>query len=557
MDERTSAWTPRLKSKTDVRARDVIFQPNVHRRMLRGIDQIVDAIRPTLGPLPRVVAITPMYSQKAPELLDSGGLIARRIIELGDRDEDMGAMLARAMICGLHDDVGDGTATAAVLFRSIYAQGIHYLASGGNAMRLRLHLEGAVELILNELALMTQAVEGQEQLTRIAQAICYDQPLAQLLGEIFAVVGAFGQLDVRANNSRTLECDYLDGMTWASGLFSRQMFTDPGSLMADVEDAAILITDQHIDDPRELMPAIVLAMESGYKALVIVTRKLSENAMAGFALANRHPDKFQTFAVKLPGGSPDEQAAAMDDIAILTGAQPIIGVAGQSLKYVRAEMFGQARRIWATTANFGIIGGKGDKDRLRAHLERLHSQFDREDKLDTRKQLQERIGKLIGGSATLWVGASTQAEMASRRALAERSAELLRGAMLDGVLPGGGVALLACRSLIEQKLAQAVDVDERAAYRIVRNALSEPTRALIANAGYEPSAVMAETSLCGPGFGFDVVAAKPVKMANQGILDSAHVIREAVFSAVSTAALALTIDVFVHHRHRQLVQEPG
>ncbi len=525
--------------------------------MLRGIDQIVDAVRPTLGPLPRMVAITPMYSQRAPELLDSGGLIARRIIELADRDEDMGAMLARAMICGLHDDVGDGTATAAVLFRSIYAQGIHYLASGGNAMRLRVQLECAAELILHELATLTRAVEGQQQLARIAQAVCCDPPLAQMLGEIFEVVGPFGQVDVRANNRRTLECEYLDGMTWPTGLFSREMFTDRASLMADVEDAAIVLCDLSIDDPREIMPAIVQAMEAGHRALVIVAHKLSENAMAGFALANNHPDKFRTFAVKLPGSSPEEQAAALDDIAVLTGAQPIIGVAGQSLRQVRPEMFGQARRLWASTTNFGIIGGEGDPDRRRAHLERLHGQFEREDRLDARKRLQGRIGKLIGGSATLWVGAATQAEMASRRADAERAIELLRGALLDGVVPGGGVALLACRPLIERRLAQAVDDDERAACRMILNALAEPTRALIANAGYEPSTVMAEISLSGSGFGFDAIEGKLVDMASQGILDSAHVVREAVFSAVSTAALALTIDVFVHHRHRELAQEPG
>jgi chaperonin GroEL len=304
------------------RTQPVVFQPATHRGLQRGINQLVNAVRPTLGPLPRTVACHQLVTNKMPELLTKGGLIARRIIQLPDRDEDMGAMLVRHLLWSLHQEFGDGTATAAVLFQSVYNQGVHYLASGGNAMQLRRYLEKGAEVILEELSKMTLRVEGKEQLAQIAQSICYDPPLAKMLGEVFDIVGEHGQLEITSFRSRELEREYTDGMYWeAAGLFSREMITDHTHGTVEMENAAILISDLEIEDPRQLLPVMAMAAEAEIRSLLIVSNKLSASAIS-LLVTNRDPEKFQAIAVKTPGITKEGEVEAIEDVAILTGGRP-------------------------------------------------------------------------------------------------------------------------------------------------------------------------------------------------------------------------------------------
>jgi len=265
-------------------------------------------------------------------------------------------------------------------------------------------------------------------------------------------------------------------------------------------------------------------------------------------LANRNPEKFQVIAVKTPGSTLTDQMAAMQDLAILTGGRAFTKSAGQSFDDITPEDLGQARRAWADRHNFGIVGGKGDPRGLRQHIADLRSAFKTTKDRDERKKLQQRIGKLIGGSATLRIGAVTETELETRKALAERTAEALRGALMEGVLPGGGVALLNCRPALKRMLDQSSDPDERAAFRILMRAMEEPARTIIANAGFDASEVMAEVKLAGPGHGFDVISERVVDMAQAGISDVAAVQKSAVHSAIAGAALALTTDVVIHHK---------
>lgn len=498
-----------------------------------------------------------METHKLPEVVDNGGLIARRIIALADKDEDMGAMLARALICRQQDVMGDGTATAAVLFQAIYDRGVQYLASGGNATRLRHHLDKALPTLLNALDDMTFPIAGKDNLTRLAETLCHDRVLAQMLGEIFDIIGEYGQLDIRKDQGRGLRREYVEGMYWNSGLFSRDRLGEPGVFQNEYENTAILLIDFRVDEPRDFMPLLEQAVANRVEALVIVAPDLSENAMAGLLLANQKLPNFQVMAVKTPGTNAEDRAAAIEDIAVLTGASPLLRAAGHTLQQAAYRDFGWARRVWANPRSFGLVGGKGDPRRLRQHLGSLQTRFARSNDPDERDRVQHRIGKLMGGSATLWIGGSTEPEIAYQKSLAERTARTIRAAVREGVVPGGGVALLACRAAMDGRHTDCTDPDERAAYRILHHALAEPARAIFANAGYDPGDMMAQISGADKGCGFDVRTGSVVDMQAAGIVDSTAVIKAALHNAVATAGLALSIDVLVHHRQPEIVTHPG
>ncbi len=527
----------------------VTFQPQVQQGLLRGIEQIVDAVQPTLGPLPRIVLYdqTIGHTTRSPELLDDGGTIARRIVQIRGRDADVGAMLLRNVLWRLREDVGDGTATAAVLFRAVYAEGLRYLAAGGNAMRLRVHLERAVRDILTELDGMTSRVRGKDELVALASAISNDPEMGKVLGEVFDIIGEYGRLEIRKSRGRSYEREYVEGMYWDGGLVSRVFINDMASQRAELQNAAILMTDLDINDPRDLVPLLTTCVRAEIDSVAIIGRKISD-VVVGMLIMNREKGKVKINAigVKTPGTASSEQRTALMDMAVLTGGRPLRKDAGDSIRRIQLADLGRARRVWADNRNFGLIGGQGDPRALREHIARLRNTFVSTTDADERDELQKRIGKLMGGSATLHVGGNTETEMNYTKEQAQRVADAMRGAIREGVLPGGGVALLACRPMLAARMAQAVESEERAAYRILMAALQAPTRALLENTGYEPGEVLGSIEKAGPGYGFDVVRGEIVDMTAAGIRDITTVVKSAVLTAVSSAAMALTTDVVIH-----------
>ena len=535
----------------------VVFQPEAYEGMQRGINQMVDVVSPTLGPLPRIVALTRNFSDKMPEILDDGGVIVRRIIQIADRDEDMGAMFIRQLLWRLYEKVGDGTVTAAVLFQAIYNQGVRYVTAGGNSMVLRRHLTSGLRIILDSLTDMATQVEGKEKLAHIAESICYDPPLAKLLGEIFDIVGEYGRIEIRSGRGRKLEREYVEGMYWdKTGLASRQMIADQTKLRTDLEDAAILISNLEIDDPRQLATWLGKVMKTRVQKLMIVSSTISDSAISVLRLASKDPDKFQAIAVKAPGATSHDQQAALEDLAVLTGGNAHVRAAGQSLGSVKPEDLGRVRKAWADRYNFGIVGGRGDARALRSHIADLRTAYKLVDDAEDRKRLLERIGKLMGGSSTLWVGAATEVELDTRKELAKRTAEAMRGAIREGILPGGGASLLACRPALQELVDRSVDSDERAAYNILIKALEAPTRKIISNAGYDASEMMAEIRTAGPNHMFDARSGEIVDVAHAGIYYAASTLKTAVHSAIASAALALTVDVLIHHKDPQQSMNP-
>jgi chaperonin GroEL len=456
-------------------------------------------------------------------------------------------MFIRQLLWTQHEREGDGVVTTAVIFQSLFNQGVTYLTSGGNAMQLRRYLEKGGQVVLAELTKQAAPVEGQDALARVANTICGEPELARLLGEIFDIIGEYGRLEVRTGRGRDLEREYVEGIYWNSGALSWQMIADKPQGRAELESPAILISDLHIEEPDDLVPLLKVVAEAGIRSLFIIAGRMADTAI-GLLMTNRNAGKLDIIAAKAPGISISDVAAALEDLTYLTGGKPFADQAGAKLGQLRVEDLGRARRAWVDRDYFGVVGGAGDPRALREHIGRLRVAFGRISDPEERKKVRERIGKLMGGAATLWIGGATETEMNVRKELAERTAEAVRGAMLEGVVPGGGVALLACRQPLRERLAQAADPDERAAYRILLRALEEPARVLIANAGHDPSEMMAEIRLAGQGHGFDVQAERVVNMAEAGILDAASVLRAAVWRAVNGAGIALTTGALVHRK---------
>jgi chaperonin GroEL len=535
---------------------NVIFQPWAYQSVQRGINLIANVIRPTLGPLPRVVAITPvMGGNTRPEILDDGGVIARRIVALSDQDADSGAMFLRQVLWRLHERVGDGTATTAVLFQSIYNQGIKYVVSGGNPMQMRSHLEVGLRVILDELQGLAVPLKGREQIAQVAETICHDASLAKMMGEIFDIVGEHGQLEIREAQGRGLEREYIEGAYFEGGLLSRLMFANPMKNRTELDDAAVLISNLALQEPDQLVPILQVVIEANIKSLMVIANEISEKAISFLLAVSRDPTRFQVIAVKAPtdiGG----QAARLQDLAVLTGGRAVLNAAGDTLDGVKLEDLGRVRKAWANMENFGVVAGRGLPRALRAHIAQLRAAFNNTSDSQARQMIRERIGQLTGGSAVLWVGSISALDIKARTEMAKRTAEALRGAITKGVLPGGGVALLACRSKLKKMADQAEELDGRTAYRILSRALEEPTRTILHNAGYGPSEYMGKINQARPGFGLDVRSGEIVDMAEAGVIDSAGVLTQAIHAAVSSAALALTIDVLVHKPRPEMSLEP-
>ena len=551
-----------MKANSSAPTERLVFQPDASLSLQLGINLIVDAVRPTLGPIPRTVAASQALEDKPPDLLDKGGLIARRISDLPDRDADMGAMLLRQMLWQLYEECGDGTATAAVIFQSIYNDGLKFIAAGGNAMRLRQCLSERLDIVLAALADMKKPITGAEQLAQLAECVCHDRELSEQLGEIFDFIGEHGQLDVRRGHTRAIERDYMKGMYWKRGAVSRAMLK--GGKETDrivMNDAAILLSDLDFEDPGALLPVITLLMGAGAKSLLLVGEKFSETVI-NFILNNKKPEKFRIVAVKTPGSEPDERRAHLSDMAVITGAIPLFKVAGDTLatavqrpkdlegddptEHARPSHLGQAKQVWVERTMFGLVSAREDQTELTEHLADLLELAEYATDKDAEAFLRERIGKILGGVAILRIGDAVPTRMDSRIAIAKETAKSLRRALRDGILPGGGVALLVCRDALEQAPVSSSDSDARAARLILLRALEQPIRTICHNAGFD-SAKLAELHGKPTGYGIDVRNGAVVDVLEAGIIDVASVLEAALRSAVTSAALALTIDVLLHH----------
>ena len=530
----------------------IIHEPRTQQALKRGITTLVNAIAPTLGPTPRHSIAR---NQAKFELLDDGGLIARRIIALPEQEDDVGAMLLRQVLWGVHQHVGDGAATTALLYARIHQEGLRFIAAGANPMRLRARLMELLPKVSERLLSQARPLAGEAELKALAFSVCYDEEMAAALGEVMHTIGQYGQVDVRAGHGRGLEYNYVEGSYWSGGAQSKEMLRGFQRPIAEMHDAAILATDMDIEEPRDLVPLMSLALRQGVKNLLLIVASISDSGLS-VVLDKRLRDQIQTIVVKLDVFHPGELSVALEDIALLTGARPLLQKAGESLERVQAGDFGEARWVWADDKNFGFASGKSDPRQLREVVRSLRNACAAADDDDDRRRILERLGRLNGGLATVYVGGIAEEEIRGRKESAERAIRALRLAADHGVLPGGGLALLRCRDRLLEEADEQIDIESRAARLIMAQAVEAPIRQLLANAGYDPSEALARLTDCGLGDGYDLMRDEIVDMAEAGILDVARVQLEALNRAVSSAALALTIDVLVLHREPETMTDP-
>lgn len=529
----------------------LVFSETVTQRMAIGINTLVNAIAPTLGPHPRSVAFLEGLNGEV-EMLDKGGLIARRIVALPERSADVGAMLLRQVLWDLHQDMGDGTATSAVVFQAVLNGGLRYLAAGGNAQLLRSALEEGLRLILDCLDEQTRPLTSAEELHFLARTASHDPSLASDLASIFEVIGEFGRLELRKGQRHNNELAFQAGSYWDSGAMSTEFVASTRRAM--LGNVALLLSDLEINEPSQLIPVLAAAIDSGCDSLLILANKIDERALSVLH-STRERAQIAVYAVSTPATG-DEQVAALNDLCVLTGGRPFLRAAGDSLHHVTMADLGHARHAWVDARTFGVMGGQGDPCALMDTVEALTIAYRQASKSSDRRKLQGRLARLYGGTATLWIGGLTEQNIEARTALAQNTESALRAALGSGIVPGGGAALLACQPVLKGMAASIDQPERRAAATILHSALESPLRCIVSNAGYDPSTVIASIRHTRSMNAFDAARGLCVNALQDGLIDVAEVTKRAISAAVQGAALALTIEAIVHHREPELVYQP-
>lgn len=534
----------------------IVSQPQTYQALQQGVATIMAAIRPTLGPSPRLVALARANPSEAPEILDDGALIARRIIQITPRGADVGAMLLRHALWRMHEEVGDGATTMGVIYQAILNEGIRAITQGGcNAMLLRAGLERGMQAVQAALQQSARPLTGKANIARFACGLVQGNcALAELLGEIFDIVGAEGLVVVEKGNRLGLEREYIEGTYWhLSGWFSRHFVTDATRQQTTFEDAALLISNLAIAEPEQLIPVLEQCAKGGVRKLVIAAKSISDRAV-GLLVQNNQAKTVSTLVVRTPRVQEADQVAAMEDIAALTGGRPFYAAAKADFQDFQVVDLGYARRAWATQSLFGLFGGKGDPRQVRQHIRHLRGQLKTVDSEHEEAMLRERLGRMTGGTAILRVADATDTGSAALKTLALRAVTTLRHALSGGVVAGGGAAFLQAQHVLMQ--LPVTSSDEAIAYGILRRALEEPMRSIVENAGYYPATIIEQVKAAPNGCGFDARSGHLVDLQQNGIQDALFILQQALTIAVSGAAQALTTDTLVHHRKPQECIEP-
>ena len=534
----------------------VLHQPRTREAIKAGIDSLAGAVIPTLGPLTGAVALDDRTRPGSPELLDDGGTIARRILQLEDRDADVGAMLLREALWRQRERYGDGAATAAALYHTVYAEGHRFIQAGGDAMLLRGALDAGLQVLLADLRRQVNFVATSAETERLALSISGDEQIAAALADIFDIVGPHGAIEVR-DGGRELGHEFFLGSHWESKVPSNLVFEGVLGERIELKNSAWLISDFDLDDLNALVSLVSEVVQAGFDSLVIVAKSFSEQILAAQGANSRMQD-FKLIYLE-PTGLVDEQEAALEDLALITGGQVLRTIAGHSLDTATRDLLGASELAWVDRVRFGIIaGGNGDQSEVEREIAALERRYLASD--DERRQtvLRSRIGRLRGGSAVVYAGGSSESEMRFQKELISRTIAAMRSALLEGTLPGGGAALLRCVARLRERAELSAGLHERAAWRILAKAAEAPARALLANAGHEaPGIVIDALASTSNGAGYDLRSGRIVDMREAGVIDSAAALLAALRNGIGGAALALTVDTIVHRVNPPLAIEPG
>jgi chaperonin GroEL len=515
--------------------KELKFNEEARRSLERGVNILADAVKVTLGPKGRYVVLDRKFG--APTITNDGVTIAREI-EVEDVFENQGAQLVREVATATNDVAGDGTTTATVLAQAIVREGLKNVAAGANPMGLKRGIERAVDQVVDSLKSQSKEISGKEDIARVATISAREREIGDVIADAIDKVGKDGVVNVEEGQTFGLELEFTEGMQFDKGYLSPYMITDPERMEAVLEDPYILVANQKIGAVKDLLPVLEQVIQAG-RPLLIVAEDVEGEALATIVV-NKLRGTFTAVAVKAPGFG-DRRKRMLEDIAILTGAEVITEEMGLKLENTKLSQLGRARRVVITKDDTTIIDGNGDADGIKARIKQLKAEIENTDSDFDREKLQERLAKLAGGVAVVKVGAATETEMKEKKHRVEDALQATRAALEEGIVPGGGVALLNAVDSI--KLDD--EGDERTGAAIVSRSLEEPIRQLADNAGLEGSVVVDKIRQSPKGHGLNVDTGEYEDLVKAGIIDPTMVTRSALQNAASIAKNILTTEAIV------------
>lgn len=519
-------------------AKEIKFGAEARAALERGVNQLADTVRVTLGPKGRNVVLAKPYG--APLITNDGVTIAKEI-ELEDGFENMGAQLIREVASRTNDVAGDGTTTATVLAQAMVNAGMKNLAAGANPIVLRKGMKKATDKAVEAIASMSKPVEGKEQIAKVAAVSSGDEEVGKLVADAMEKVSKDGVITIEESKTMKTELDLVEGMQFDRGYISAYMATDMDKMEATLDNPYILITDKKISNIQELLPLLEQIVQSGSKLLIIAED--TEGEALTTLIVNKLRGTFSVAAVKAPGYG-DRRKEILQDIAILTGGQVISDELGLDLKEATLEQLGRAKSVKVQKESTVIVDGEGDKEAIKARVNQIKGQIEETTSEFDREKLQERLAKLAGGVAVVRVGAATETEMKEAKLRMEDALAATKAAVEEGIIAGGGSAYIHTTKVL-QELVDTLEGDEKTGAQIIMKALEAPLFHIAANAGLEGSVIINKVKESEVGIGFDAYKEEYVDMVKAGILDPAKVTRSALQNATSVASTLLTTESVV------------
>jgi chaperonin GroEL len=518
-------------------AKEIHFSEEGILKIKQGVDKLANTVKVTLGPKGRAVVLAKKFG--SPTIIDDGVTIAKEI-ELEDHFEDMGAQLVREAASKTNDVAGDGTTTATVLTQAIFNEGVKNITAGANPLHVRRGINKAVEAIVAELKKMAKPVKTREEKTQIATIAANDKVIGDLIAEAMEKVGHEGVITVEEGKSSENELDVVEGMQFDRGYISPYFITDAEKMECVLEDALILITDKKLSSMNELLPVLEKIVQTG-KPFLIIAEEVEGEALATLVV-NKLRGTLRACAVKAPGFG-DRRKEMLEDIAILTGGEVISEERGMKLENAKLEQLGKAKRIVVDKENTTIVDGEGDKKKIKERANQIRKQIEETTSDYDKEKLEERLAKLSGGVAVIRVGAATETEMKAKKSKVEDAKNATKAGVQEGILPGGGVALIRASKVLDNLKVE--DEDERIGVNIVKKAVYAPLKTIAENAGADPSIVVEKIKNSSPEIGFDAEKLEFVDVMKAGIVDPCKVTRTALENAASIASTLLTAGAFV------------
>lgn len=519
-------------------AKEILYGEDARKKLECGVNKLADTVKVTLGPKGRNVILDKKFG--APLITNDGVTIAREI-ELEDAYENMGAQLVKEVATKTNDVAGDGTTTATLLAQSIIREGLKNVAAGANPMILKHGISKATEVAVEEIKSISTLIDRKEDIADVAAISAADTTIGELISEAMERVGKEGVISVDESRTMGTQLEVVEGMQFDRGYLSPYMVTDPEKMEAVLERPYILITDKKITNLQEILPVLEQIVQQGRK-LLIIAEDIEGEALATLVV-NKLRGTFEVVAVKAPGFG-DRRKAMLEDIAAVTGGVVISEELGYDLKATELHMLGEAKTVKVDKENTTIVDGDGAHDVIQERVRQIKMQIEETTSEFDKEKLQERLAKLAGGVAVIQVGAATEVEMKEKKLRIEDALNATRAAVEEGIVPGGGTALLAAIPAVEA-LVEQLEGDEKTGAKIILRALEEPVRQISANAGIEGSVVVEKIKLADKGIGYDALKDEYVNMLKAGIVDPTKVTRSALQNASSISAMFLTTEAAV------------